>query len=449
MKTIDNNNTKCYNIVGDVMSIEIRCTPYAQSAEVQIEIDSSYDPTYSDLYIIIEIGERGYLNDYTKQRMTYGGIIDKDGTFDVTSTFSFIAYPLHSASEYEITAWYIQRGSDGQQEIQTFEKNHLNFSTWTVQTSGKLSDRVPELSEADRKINATYLHRHLVRSGKMSLESFCALLGLADCAGNLNPAANICFGSFDGENSATDYYPNYQYNFTDAYIVFYEGEYPDYIWHNANIILGDSQRKISQNGITVIRNDQYYSKYGSSIEPWYYNHCDDLYSGYSGYTPTYGEYYKFAKSFTILPFYHADYIRHLYIALTGRTDNNTLDLFRRNTWLNIETTGLLIDRLLTLNTVPWWQNGNPDYNTMYAKYNTLGKFAKCRDKNIDKLAEFVFECFKGGVYGSLAYNTTLYFQQQRIVKQLYNLDCIKKKANFWYNYFKKDRPWWPYFRWTI
>lgn len=435
--------------MGDVMSIEIRCTPYAQSAEIQIEIDSSYNPIYRDLYIIVEIGERGYLDDYAKQRMTYGGIIAKDGTFDVTSIFSFVAYPLHSSSEYEINAWYIQRGSDGYQEIQTAEKTHNNFSTVAVQTVGKLSDRSPELSEADRKINATYLHRHLVRSGKMSLESFCALLGLADCAGNLNPTANICFGSFDGENGEADYYPDYIYNFTSPYINFHEGEYPDYIWHSANIILGDSQQRINQNGITIIRNDEYFSKYGSEIKPWYYNSCDDLYSGYSGYTPTYGEYYKFAKSFTILPFYHADYIRHLYIALTGQTDDNTLDLFRRNAWLNIETTGLLIDRLLTLDRTLWWQNGNPDYTEMFVKYSTLGKFAKCKDKNINKLAEFVFECFKGGIYGSLAFNTNLYYQQQRIVKQLYNLDCIKKKANYWYNYFKKDHPWWPYLRWTI
>lgn len=87
---------------------------------------------------------------------------------------------------------------------------------------------------------------------------------------------------------------------------------------------------------------------------------------------------------------------------------------------------------------------------MYATYPTMGKFGKCKSTNIEQNAEFVFECFKGGKYGSLAYDTILVWQSQEYVEALYYVDCVKKKARYWYNYFKKRKmPLWEYLRYTV
>lgn len=453
------------------MSVEIRCTPYAQSAEIQIEVHSTiYEQVpHFRPELVIEVGERGYENDYHKERMGYTGVVKEDGTTDVNISISFVAYPLHENTEYEINAYYV-KGYNASPYYFIYEQAHINFSTWTVQTVGKQNDRVSEIPLTDKQINAKYLYNKIVKANKMTLESFCCLLGIMDCAGNLNPTANLCFGSFNGIDPENIYYsdPNRHYNFIYADEPFFIGIYGEDIrWVRGGILIGNKEDSthvyIKQNGITYQDKNGYYSSPEYSfydLSPWYYNSCDGLFEIYRYRDPDYGEYYKKAKAFTCLPFFHKDYTDYLYTAVTGLTDEKTLDLFRRREWLNIEMVYELVNYLIVSTASEthsdWWFCDDSEFFDMEAKYPTLGKFAKCKSTNIEKNAAFVFSCFKGGKFGTLAHNTLCPAQEPesgsgiKIVWRLYNLECVQKKSRYWYNYFKKRRhPWWMYIKWNI
>lgn len=453
------------------MSVEIRCTPYAQSAEIQIDVHSTiYEqvPHYRPM-LVIEVGERGYENDYHKERMGYTGVVKEDGTVDVNISISFVAYPLHENTEYEINAYYV-RGYSASPYYFIYEQAHINFSTWTVQTVGKQNDRVSEIPLSDKQINAKYLYNKIVKANKMTLESFCCLLGIMDCAGSLNPTANMCFGSFNGVDPENPYYsdPNNRYNFIYGDAPFFIGIYGEDIRYvRGGILIGykedDTHVYIKQNGITYQDKNSYYSspEYGyGSLSSWYYNICDDLQHIYGYSDPDYGEYYKKAKAFTCLPFFHKDYTEYLYTAVTGLTDEKTLDLFKRREWLNIEMVGELIKYLIASTSSEiysdWWDSADAEFFDMYVRYPTLGKFAKCKSTNIENNAAFVYSCFKGGKFGTLASYTVCPNQRPesgsglKIVWQLYSLECVQNKSRYWYNYFKKRRhPWWIYIKWNL
>lgn len=448
------------------MTIEIRCTPYSQSAIVQIVVQSVPDfDTSMNPAVFVVVGERGYESDYTKQRLGYYAGIKKDDTNTVNINFSFTCYPLHSETEYEINAYFVQRINviiPGTKWEYVYENTHLNFSTGAVQTVGVQSDREIEIPLADKQKNAKYLYNQIVKTNKMSLESFSCLLGLMDCAGNLNPTAYMCYESFNGDNILEHYSPNNFYNHTYQ-ADFFTGVYPDdYKSVVANIILGEyypdiNRYYIKQNGITILPNNDLIStpQYGyTSYSSWYYNTYDNLYDIFGSYDPLYGRKYKKAKAFTCLPFYHHDYTIFLYKAMIGSDTENALNLFKRSQWLTIESVAelllYLIDTTSSQIYSDWWDTNVQEFRQMYATYPTMGKFGKCKSTNIERNAEFVFECFKGGKYGSLAYDTSLVWQSQEYVEALYHLECVKNKARYWYDYFKKRRhPWWIYIKWNI
>lgn len=441
--------------------LEIRCTPYSQSAEIQLVFSGEFNfyqipwNNYSRFEgwshkIIIVVGEQGYKTDPDKQRIKYTTKLFTDGTSDLTAIFSIIAYPLHSLSEYEVDVYCQFVDALNNNDIQHF---HSNFSTGFDRTAGVINSREPEITLQQKQTNAGYLHRQLVKTKKFSLESFCCLLGIMDAAGNLNPASNMCFGSFTESDAL------YHYNFTVPYniityndtIVAADVVFGRYVYNPDNVVY-KTWYFVDQNGITAINNNNYYSLYSQTFfNNWYYDNYYDLRAYYTEYSPEFAEKYKFAKAFSCIPIYHNYYMRSVYL-YDHPVSNNTLDVYRQQTWLNVETVEKLMKRLLLVNSGSWWLIYDPEeeeFADLWQRYNTFVSFSKCRNTNIERLAEFMCYCFIGGTFGGLGMTTTLYFQSFREVEKMYDIARVKEKARYWYNYFKKRHIWWPYLRWTM
>lgn len=438
------------------MDIEIRCTPKSQSAIVQLVIEGAfnYKPNrtgypfgiyyywYHDVFVTIT--ENGFQPNSGKQKMFFRSKIKPDGEADTSIVFTFPVYPLHSQTEYTIDVEL--QLTDTSDIVHTFTA-HTNFSTGIVQTGGYYNDRNEALSLKEQQKNATLLHNSLVKRGYFTLESFCCLLGLSDCAGNINPTQYMIYKGFEAD--VPQYNP---YTSQDSWIFF-----GLYNWENAPLPYTqvDRQMYIPQNGINSQVRDYCGSFYLPAVSPsqyvldtaWFYEEQFP----YKEESPIlYPEDYKKEIAFGVVPFIHSI---GLNLLNNNGTQQQLINMLSQSEWLTIEKLVPVYIRLGNLNTSSIWnlsQYHQQEYSDLWAKYDTLKKFSKCRVSNIDKIAEFMCHCFMDGTWGSLGYDTAYYDPDLHYIYALYHIECVKKKANYWYKYFKKRRhPWWIYIKWNI
>lgn len=461
------------------MEIDIRCTPHSQSAELQIVINGDFDlkqneqdPRYNDFAygrwyhnIYLTVTENSFEPNTGKQKTFYRSKLKTDGTSTIDTVFNMVIYPLHSETQYSIDFEIDLR--DNNDNVEKFTK-HLNFSTQQVQTVGAVNDRNVELTLKEKTKNAVYLYNKLVKTNKYALEAFCCLLGISDCAGNLNPAQYMIYKEFEVEN---DYNLNV-YNWFDinnnedslAYFGVYERiPTPDVLgyWEwteNAYI----PQKGIAKNsgffGITytdtyVINpfNRFYYSYFNT----WFYKLDACLFPktfivwDSSIYPPVDAK-----KSFALGMFPIDRSLGEVYLTNNG-TAVQRYDFYNQQAYSKIENWVNLYKYIVDNPTGSLWNmttQHQQDFQKFWLKYDTLAKFAKCRNPAIKDIAEFMCYCFIDGNQGVFGTYTNFFdpLAEQHIVHPLYTIECVQKKAQYWYKFFKKRKmPLWEYLRYTV
>ena len=324
---------------------------------------------------------------------------------------------------------------------------HYNFSTLKVQTVGKFNDRNINLSLTDKQRNAKLLHNSLVKRGYFTLESFCCLLGLSDCAGSINPTQTMIYKGFEADTPVSNPYTQ-----EDSWIFF-----GLYNWETAPApyTQQDRQMYIPQNGINEqIRDYCGYFNYPavSPAQPvlntyWFYEEQ----FVYKEESPVaYPEDYKKEISFGVIPFSHS-------VGLNLLNNNGSqaqlINMLSQNQWLTLEKLIPIYIYLGNLNTSAVWNlsaQHQQEYEHYWNSYNTLKKFSKCRITKIENIAEFMCHCFMDGSWGTFGYDTEWYdLETEHYIYALYHIECVKKKARYWYNFFKKRHVWWSYIKWTI
>lgn len=460
------------------MQIEIRCDPHSQSAELQIVIKGEYDlkpneqdPRYNDFAygrwyhnIYLTVTENGFEPNTGKQKTFYRSKLKTDGTSTIDSVFNMVIYPLHSETQYSIDFEMDLRDNNG--NIEEFTK-HLNFSTQQVQTVGAVNDRNTELTLKEKQKNAVYLYNKLVKTNKYALEAFCCLLGISDCAGNLNPAQYMIYKEFEVEN----YYNLNVYNWFSinsgesnlAYFGVYERiptpEVFGYWKWTENAYI--PQNGVSKNsgffGITytdtyVINpfNRFYYSYFNT----WFYKLDARLFpKTFILWDTTIYPPVDAKKSFALGMFPIDRSLGEIYLTNNG-TAIQRYDFYNQQAYSTIEKWVNLYKYIVEKPTGSLWnmsKQHQQEFQKFWSKYDTIAKFAKCRNPAIKDIAEFMCYCFIDGNQGVFGTYTNFFdpLGEQHIVDPLYTIECVKKKAEYWYNFFKKKNVWWPYLRWTI
>ena len=460
------------------MLIEIRCDPHAQSAELQIVIkgeydlkpneenprliDSAFGNWYHDIYITVT--ENDFVAHSGKQKIFYRSKLKTDGTTSIDTIFNMVIYPLHSATQYSLNFEMKLRNSND--NVETFA-HHINFSTEQVQTVGAVNDRNVELTLKEKQKNAIYLHNKLVRTNKYALEAFSCLLGLSDCAGNLNPAQYMIYKEFEVENdyNRNDY--NW-YNINDgqdsyAYFGVYERvptpevigywEYTERAFIPQNGIYKNSGFFGISNTMREVINPLN-SFYYSYFSVWFYKMSATAFPKTfivweeSIFPPV-----EAKKSFALGMFPIDRSLGETYLTDNGSAIDR-YNYYNQQAYSTIEKWANLYKYIVDNPTGSLWTMTaahQQEYQKYWSRYNTLAKFSKCKNPNIKDIAEFMCYCFIDGNQGVFGTYTNFFdpLGEQHIVDPIYTIECVKKKAEYWYNYFKKDRPWWPYLRWTI
>lgn len=438
------------------MDIEIRVTPHSQSAVVQLVIDGEFNykpnrtgyPTgifyywYHDIFVTIT--ENGFEPNAGKQKMFFRSKIKPDGSSETHIVFTFPVYPLHTQTQYTIDVEL--RLTDTADNIHTFTAHH-NFSTTPVNTVGKFNDRNEVLTLKEQQKNATILHNSLVKRGYFTLESFCCLLGMSDCAGNINPTQYMIYKGFEVDTPA--YNP---YTQEDSWIFF-----GLYNWENAPApyTQNDIQMYIPQNGINSQVRDYcgwFYYPVVSPPQPllntsWFYEEQ----FVYKEESPTlYPEDYKKEIAFGVVPFAHNN---GLNLLNNNGTQQQFINMVSNDDWLTLEKLVPIYIRFSTTGTSAIWTlsaQHQQEYEEYWSKFDTLKKFSRCTDTRIENIAEYMCHCFMDGVWGTFGYNTAYYDPYEHYILALYNIECVKKKARYWYNFFKKRKmPLWEYLRYTV
>lgn len=492
MKTLDKNNTKCYNIMGDLMDINITVAPNSQSAEVTLHISGNFDfwqnPTYiENSYwwsyafweqdIIVTVYESGYTPGSNKQKMIFRGKVKTDGTGEINSYITFLIYPLHSETFYNIECQL--SFLDNNQNRTTFYSDTFSFRTVATVTTGHQTERGEDLTLKQKQENAIYLYNNLVRKNVFTLESFACLLGISDCAGDLNPTADYIYkiGDYNGANYSAGYRGD---------MVGYIGKLntvtiPDSIWwHNVQ----SQELTVLQNGDTkcdaMIYGRAMWEYYGWEYDMPPYERSGRRTAYFEAWPymlpvsaiplreerplPVPPEDLKHAFAFAGIPVSHK-IIYFKYLSGNERiSDDDLYDFIDSNAWLSIETLSNFykvfgkIDGTDIIYTDPdIWKLSNAhqqQFPDLWRAYSSPKNFSKCRNNQIEKIAEFMYWCFVDGDEGNFGIYNYFYepfppYSDVAILPPLYNLECVKKKARYWYDFFKKNRPWWPYFRWTI
>lgn len=466
------------------MDIDIRCTPHSQSAELQIVIKGDFDLkqneenpqcdefAFDNWYhnIFLTVTENGFIPNSGKQKTFYRSKLKTDGTSTIDSVFNIVIYPLHSETEYTLN--FEMKLRDTNDNIETFTKQ-LNFSTQQVQTRGVSNDRNEELTLKQKQKNAIYLYNKLVKTNKYALEAFCCLLGLSDCAGNLNPTQYMIYKEFEVENAndtnvynwrnVDDRYPNYTY--FGVYERVRTPQVGGFSMPTENAFI--PQKGISQNSgfygtgqtfweviDTVYPPKRIYYNYFNS---WFYEMSASRFperpviSWYSSIYPPVDA--KRAFSFGMFPIDRG--LGTTYISDTV-TYEERYNFYNQQAYLTIETWVNGYKFIADHSPYYIWSlttEHQQQYQKFWDKYNTTEKFAKCRNPAIKDIAEFMCHCFidSTGV-GTFGRYTTFYIYGDffQTVDPLYTIECVQKKAEYWYKFFNKRKmPLWEYLRYTI
>lgn len=474
------------------MDINIAVAPNSQSAEVTLHISGIFNlwqnPTYLENsywwsyrfwrnYFSVIVTESGYTPGSGKQQMEFRGKIKTDGSTSIDSYITFLIYPLHSDTFYNIECELILVDKEiGPENPIIFDSDTFSFRTTATVTAGHQTERGEDLTLKQKQENATYLYNNLVRKNIFTLESFACLLGLSDCTGDLNPTADYIYkiGEYDAHNKNNGYYGR-MVGFIGKLTT---GTIPDsFWWHGVKY----QELTILQNGNTKCdpiiygwpewnyygwweRDEPPYTRSGrttTGFETWaYFMSVIMIPQRSESPTPYPPEDLKYIFAFGVIPVSHSlEYIKHL----SGNRlipNDDLYNFLNSNSWLTIET--ICNFYKIFANTTPGilysiWRlsaEHQKQFSDLWRSYSTPKNFSKCRNNQIEKISEFMYWCFVDGDEGNFGrYN---YFYQPFpphsdvvILPPLYNLECVKKKARYWYDFFKKDRPWWPYFRWTI
>lgn len=449
------------------MDIDIRCTPHSQSALIQLAIIGDFDLKqnyttyprgiyyywYHDIYVTIT--ENGFAPNSGKQKMFYRSKIKPDGTGAINTIFDFPVYPLHPGTQYTINVRIVL--TDTGDTTEEFAANY-NFSTLPEQGAGIIKTRyTDELTLPEKQKNAIYLHNKLVKTNIYTLESFCCLLAVSEIAGNLNPAAYAIYKSFEYENPGRNEYINAD----DSYIYFglYEWDNPPPPY-GGRVQDRDYRMYIPQNGINsqsvdylggfhVVYVPSYIGRnYYALASSWYYwdNYVYYASQPYIGHA--FPEDYKKQIAFGFFP--NQKYL-------------NSADIINRakqNSWLNLDYFVNIYKNYKSSPPSGMWATAFPEYvddtyKQLLQTYNTFSKFTRCKNTDIKKISYFMGMCFgysgAGNVrpWGTLAVNTIQMEITAPDVKRLYNIDDLPERAEYWYNFFRKKHPWWPYLRWTM
>lgn len=441
-------------------------SPNAQSAEVTINVNGDfnyYQPLTppkikSEQRIIIRLYEQGYVPDTNMQKMTYICYMRTDGTIETDCTIKFLMYPLRESTSYyfNITTDFVNNNNQRVTEI----SHNFNFATFKSDTAGIQDDRSNELSLQDKKWNATLLYNTLVKRQKLyTPESFCCMLGLADCAGDINPTKYLVYkmGEYNG-------------NDLDSYMgdtVAYIGHYNRYI--DSGTLYEDLY--VEQNGFIkcspILYGDYTYDPYNreyilSICDYFSYNFTYASPNGWlTNYEPP-SDIFK-AWFFGCIPIQHTyGTIQNLLTNGTAPNLDSLYDFINSNSWLKIET--LINAYKFMQNRGTTWNltaEHRQQYSELWNRFNTYQKFSKCTIPNIEKIAEFMCYCFidTKGVIGLAGFDQIVRWEvpppeyardRVKLLDKLFNVECVKKKARYWYNYFKKRRhPWWIYIKWNI
>lgn len=449
------------------MDIEIRLTPYSQSALVQLVLTGEFDLKqnevtyprgiyyywYHDIYVTIT--ENSFAPHTGKQKLFFRSKLKPDGTDSINTIFDFPVYPLHSATEYRIDVRMVLTHTDNTTEEFTAG---ANFSTQIPITEGVVKDRyTEELTLKEKQINAIYLYNKLVRNKRYALEAFCCLLGISEVAGDLNPASFMIYKGFE-ESQPEDYS---DYLTTDAWATFglFEWDYPPLPYGGGELAARDYRLYVPQNGINSQYVD-YYGAFGTYIPQtgrsfpqlytnWFYFNTF-TYKDTIGLYPSnqYPEDYKKQIAFGIFPFQKI-YGKSYFL------NSNPISNTNKQAWLTIEALPDVYKRLQQTPAAGMWYlsaEHQEEYSTLWSKYNTFTKFTLCRNPAVKKIAEFMCYCFidSSTNWGTLGVDTAWYNPEQHWVLRLYEIDKVKERAEYWYKFFKKRRhPWWVYIKWNL
>lgn len=450
------------------VDIEIRCTPYSQSALIQLVINGEFDfkqnettypkGTYYHWYhdVYVTITENSFVPNTGKQKMFFRSKIKPDGSGTINTIFDFPAYPLHFATQYRIDVRMVLTHTDGTEEEFTAG---TNFSTQIPITKGVIKDHYDDhLTLREKQKNAVYLYNKLVKTGRYALEAFCCLLGLSEVAGNLNPCSYSIYKGFEANTaSGNDYIVD-----TDCHIYFglYEWDYPPLPYAQYR----DIRMYIPQNGINSQEVDYvggfYYTQY-----PWYVG------ENYLTLSPSwwYWNNYQFGRiqetgywfepdqkkqvSFGIFPF-------QKFQALGTLLQGNMIDNVNQQTWLTIEKVPDMYKEIQEHPISNMWATSFPQYiedyqtyNALLQRYNTFTKFTKCRNPAVEKIATFM--CY-AILYSNNTWLMTLGIDSiqdiamQSYILKLYDYNDVPERALYWYKFFKKRKmPLWEYLKYTV
>lgn len=455
------------------MDIEIRCTPYSQSALIQLVINGEFDfkqnetaypkGTYYHWYhdVYVTITENSFVPNTGKQKMFFRSKIKPDGTGTINTTFDFPAYPLHFATQYRIDVRMVLTHTDGTEEEFTAG---INFSTQIPITKGVIKDHYDEhLTLKEKQKNAVYLYNKLVKTGRYALEAFCCLLGISEVAGDLNPSSYIIYKGFEGNSAGgNDYLDD-----TGAYIYFglYERDYPPLPYAQ----YFDTFMYIPQNGINSqlvdYRGGFYWTSYPSYVGEnyrtlnsswWYWKTYP-----YGRYQPE-GFYFqpdqKKQVSFGVFPFQKS-------YAISSILKNDVINNVNNQTWLTVENLPYMYKRIQETPFQNMWATSFPSYledyqtyNALLQRYNTFTKFTKCRNPAVKKIATFMCYAFlystdlsyQGAFFGTLGIDTLQAWAVENPVLKLYDYNDVPERALYWYKFFKKRKmPLWEYLKYTV
>lgn len=448
------------------MDIDIRIQPYGQSADIQFEITggfnlkpnrTGYNGTYQDWYhdIYVTITENGFEPLTGKQKMFFRSKLKPDGTESIDTVFDLIVYPLKSETQYRVDIE--MRLTDTSDNISTFTAG-ANFSTQIVNTKGVIKNNNEELTLKEKQKNAVYLYNKLVKTNKFALEAFCCLLGMSDCAGNINPTQYMVYKQFEvGQAEGTDIpasaYNDYNYysqSRGDSVGYFGKFERETVAPFVYNDIVYVPQNGIANNNAMFygLPHRDYDTVWYNYFSPWFYNMPAVQFPKYDIFFPPFipNEDFKKSMALGIIPFDHSETID----LMCRNVDR--IDFFKQNGWLTIETI-TEVYKYLSTTTGYWGLNAQhkQQFQKFWAKYDTLAKFAKCRNPAIKDIAEFMCYCFiDGSAQGVFGTTTSFYDPEQHTIAPLYSIECVQKKAQYWYKFFKKRKmPLWEYLRYTV
>lgn len=468
------------------MDINVLVHANSQSAEVEMNINGAFNflhpplPRYDPFgwigkwwgnQVEVRIYENGWTEGSDKQIIYYRSYIKLDGTDEINSYTKFLVYPLFSSTSYFIDVKLTLIDTNGDSVI--FTSQRFPFTTFRTQSAGIVKDRNEEMTLKEKQINATLLHNSLVlHSPHYSLESFACLLGLADCAGELNPAKYMIYkmGKYNslrerGFNGAT---------------TFIFGEY-----HIERIELKSGYKStteeifIKQNGSTYCDYRGYAKvewKYVPEGVPSYllmgvvrivwgvytYLTYPSVYNGANYYEYEPPTDIKKAWALGFFPIQQStNFFENLLTGLPyGIHLAEAYAIINSQAWLKIETAVTFYRTLQLMGDIhtAFWDldaERRIEYQNLWSKFDTFYKFSKCRITKIEDIAEFMCKCFEygsSGLFKLWGVDTTVKYDphQEKILEKLYDIECVKKKARYWYNYFKKRRhPWWVYIKWNI